>query len=81
MYDVLLFKDYFSDDPIFNDTDFRRVYRMRKPLFLHILHAITESDAYFVQKMNAEGKLRLSSLEKATAAMRMLVYGTSSKAQ
>ena len=33
MYDALLFKDYFSDDPIFDDTDFREIYRMRKPLF------------------------------------------------
>ena len=24
MYDALLFKDYFSDDPIFDDTNFRR---------------------------------------------------------
>ena len=57
MYDTLLFKDYLSDDPIFDDTDFRRVYRMRKPFFLCILHAITESDAYFVKKKNAARKL------------------------
>ena len=45
------------------------------------MHVITESEAYFVQKINAAGKLGLSSLQKATAAMRMLAYGTSSKAQ
>ena len=77
MYDALLF----SDDPIFDNTDFRRVYRMRKPLFLRILHAITESDVYFVQKRNVARKLGLSSLQKATAAMRMLAYMTSSKVQ
>jgi hypothetical protein len=81
MYNALLFKDYFSDDPIFDDIDFRRVYRMRQPPFLRILHAITESDAYFVQKMNVAGKLELSSLQKVTAAMRMLAYETSSKTQ
>ena len=48
---------------------------------MRVLHAITESDVYFVQKKNAPGKLGLSSLQKATAAMRMLAYGTSSKAQ
>ena len=47
MYDVLLFKDYFSDDPIFDDTDFKRVY-----CIIRILHAIIESNVYFVQKMN-----------------------------
>ena len=81
MYDALLFKDYFSNDRIFDDTDFRRVYRIRKPLFLRILHAITESNAYFVQKMNAAWKPELSSLQKAMAAMSMLAYGTSSNAQ
>ena len=81
MYDALLFKYYFSDDPIFDDTDSRRIYRMRKPPFLHILHAISESDAYFVQKKNAARKMELSSLQKATVAMRMLAYVTSSKAQ
>ena len=36
IYDVFLFEDYFCDDPIFDDTDFRRVYRIRKHLFAYI---------------------------------------------
>ena len=54
---------------------------MKKSFFLRILHAIIESDAYFVKKTNAAGKLGLSSIQKATAAMHMLAYETSSKAQ
>ncbi|XP_020272136.1 uncharacterized protein LOC109847311 [Asparagus officinalis] len=34
-------------------------------------------DSYFVQKRDAAGKIGLSSLQKVTAAMRMLAYGVS----
>ena len=33
MYDVLLFEDYFSDDPIFDDIDFKRIYHMKNIFF------------------------------------------------
>lgn len=48
---------------------------MRRPLFLRILRAIEEHDDYFVQKRNAAGKLGLTSLQKVTAALRMITYG------
>ena len=59
---------------------FQRDLSHEETSFLRILHAITESDAYFVQKMNVAGKLGLSILQKAMAAKRMLAYETSSKA-
>jgi len=80
-YDNLLYDDYFAPKPIFDACDFRRVYRMRRSLFLQLLEAITRFDDWFVQRPNAAGKLGLSSRQKGTATMRMLAYGTSSNSQ
>jgi hypothetical protein len=48
---------------------------MRRSLFVHIWKAVEQHDQYFVQKRNAAGTLGLSSLQKITAAFRMLSYG------
>jgi hypothetical protein len=45
------------------------------PLFERIWHAVEAHDDYFVQKRNAASILGLSSLQKITAAFRMLTYG------
>jgi hypothetical protein len=53
---------------------------MRRTLFIRILNAVEQHDEYFVQKRNAVGKLGLSSLQKVTAALRMLTYGMTADA-
>ncbi|WOH08634.1 hypothetical protein DCAR_0728078 [Daucus carota subsp. sativus] len=58
------------------ETMFRRRFRMRRLLFLRIEGAVTTHDSYFIQKINAVGVRGLSSLQKITAALRMLAYGT-----
>ncbi|XP_018460218.1 uncharacterized protein LOC108831154 [Raphanus sativus] len=70
-----LFDDYFSETPVYNDAMFRRRYRMSRPLFLHIVEAVESYDNYFTQKRDAAGRVGLSSLQKVTAAFRMLAYG------
>ena len=45
---------------------------MKRSLFLLIQSKV---EAYFVQKRNSAKKLSLFSLQKITAALRMLVYG------
>ncbi len=47
---------------------------MRRDLFMRIHDAIISHDRYFVQERNAAGKLGHSSLQKMTAAIRMLAY-------
>src|SRR3954447_19656479 len=49
---------------------------MRRALFLKIVNAIEDHDLYFVQKPDACGKLGLSAIQKCTAAIRQLAYGT-----
>nr|XP_017228190.1 PREDICTED: putative nuclease HARBI1 [Daucus carota subsp. sativus] len=72
-----IYRDYFSDNPTYPDHIFRRRFRMRKSLFLRIQTAIESHDSYFVQKFNAVGVPGLSSLQKITAAMRIIAYGIS----
>jgi hypothetical protein len=48
---------------------------MRLPLFRCILSAIKVHEPYFVQRRDNAGRLGLFSLQKITAALRMLAYG------
>ncbi|KAM5550857.1 hypothetical protein ABKV19_027286 [Rosa sericea] len=70
-----LFKDYFAENPVHEEVVFRRRFRMHRALFLLILATVEAHDSYFVQKRDSAGRLGLSSLQKVTAAMRMLAYG------
>ncbi|XP_030931209.1 uncharacterized protein LOC115957123 [Quercus lobata] len=72
-----LFLDYFALTPVYPPTLFRRRFRMKRSLFLRIQSQVEAHDSYFVQKRNSANKLGLSSLQKITAALRMLAYGVS----
>ena len=48
---------------------------MKRSLFLCFQSKVEAHDSYFVQKINSANKLGLSSLQKITAAPRMLAYG------
>ena len=50
---------------------------MSRSLFLRIHSRVEATEPYFVQKRNAANTLRLSSLQKMTAAIRILVYRVS----
>ena len=68
--------DYFCNNPVYTDTQFRRRYRMRRHLFEHIVYTLGEWSPYFRHRKDAFGKLGFSPLLKCTAAMRMLAYGS-----
>ena len=70
-----LFRDYFAEDPVFPPHLFRRRFRMSRPLFFHLQSALEAHNPYFIQKRNVVGMLGLSSLQKMTAALRMLTHG------
>ncbi|RWR85040.1 putative nuclease HARBI1 [Cinnamomum micranthum f. kanehirae] len=75
-----LYNDYFSENPVYTPSQFRRRFRMRKPLFLRIVNVVEAHDPYFQQKRNCAGSLGLSALQKVTAAVRMLAYGVAADA-
>jgi len=75
---LLFFKDYFSgENSTYNDSDFRRRFRMRRHLFERIRRKVVFQDPYFVQKTNCAGARGASSYQKVTAALRMLAYASS----
>jgi len=71
-----LMSDYFIENPVFNDNQFRRRYRMRRQLFLHIAQTLSNWSPYFTERCDAFGKVGFSPLHKCIVAMRMLAYGT-----
>ncbi|KAK1631803.1 hypothetical protein QYE76_006118 [Lolium multiflorum] len=77
---AMLHNDYFADDATQADN-FRRRYRMSKGMFMNILHGVREFDPYFKLKVDVVGILGFSSVQKCTAAMRMLAYGAPADTQ
>jgi hypothetical protein len=68
--------DYFCNNPLYSDSQFRRRFRMRRHLFKRIVHTLSEWSPYFRQRRDAFGKVGFSPLLKCTAVMRMVAYGT-----
>ncbi|XP_026442761.1 uncharacterized protein LOC113342418 [Papaver somniferum] len=78
--DILLWNDYFSDNPTYPANIFRRRFRMRRELFNRILADVVSRNPYFAQKRDACGILGLSPHQKVTATIRMLAYGCAADA-
>ncbi|KAH9142153.1 hypothetical protein AeRB84_013756 [Aphanomyces euteiches] len=75
-----LVEQYFGDNPVYSDEDFRLRFRMSKPLFQRVIAAVKLDNDFFTQKVNAARKPGVPPLIKVTAALRMLTYGGSADA-
>ncbi|XP_076956177.1 uncharacterized protein LOC143631241 [Bidens hawaiensis] len=75
-----LMQDYFSPDANFDAEQFRRRFRLSRQLFLRIFGDLERDYAFFQQRDDARGKPDYSPLQKCTAAIRQLAYGTTSDA-
>ncbi|XP_074305606.1 uncharacterized protein LOC141640824 [Silene latifolia] len=51
-----LFKDYFHDNPVYPDHLYRRRFRIRKPLFLRLVEAVSVNDTFFQAGPNGSGR-------------------------
>ena len=71
-----LMDDYFMENPIYNSTIFRRRFRMRRLLFLRIVHALGEWSPFFTLRVDAANRPGLSPIQKCTAAIRQLANGS-----
>ncbi|XP_042939334.1 uncharacterized protein LOC122274354 [Carya illinoinensis] len=70
-----LFRDYFTENLVYPSNLFQMRFWMSRPLFLHILNEIEYYEPYFVHRRDNTGRLGLSSMQKITVALRMMVYG------
>ncbi|XP_030974670.1 uncharacterized protein LOC115994609 [Quercus lobata] len=70
-----LYLDYFADTLVYPPNLFRRRFRMSRSLFHRIQSKVETYESYFIQKRDNAQKWGLSSLQKITAALRMLAYG------
>ncbi|XP_010681433.2 uncharacterized protein LOC104896384 [Beta vulgaris subsp. vulgaris] len=71
-----LYRDYFSPEPVYPASTFRRRFRMRRELFMRIVDALESKSTFFTQRSDAANKVGLSPLQKCTAAIRILAYAT-----
>ncbi|SAM00221.1 hypothetical protein [Absidia glauca] len=72
-----LMEDYFVETPTYGAEKFRARYRMSKETFMIVLEEVVKQDDFFTQKMDVAKRLGFSSIQKVTAALRMLAYGCS----
>ncbi|XP_022041591.1 uncharacterized protein LOC110944187 [Helianthus annuus] len=75
-----LVQDYFCETPVYDDVQFKRKFRMSRRLFVKISNDLAGKSPFFTQRVSASHKLGFSGLQKCTAAIRQLAYGTSSDA-
>ncbi|KAJ9543663.1 hypothetical protein OSB04_023370 [Centaurea solstitialis] len=75
-----LIADYFSNNPVYNEEDFKRRFRMTRRLFLRIVNDLEREIEYFKQHWDARGVKGFSALQKCTSAIRQLAYGSASDA-
>jgi hypothetical protein len=71
-----LFACYFSDNPMYTEKMFCRRFRMNRPLFLQIVEELGKWSPYFTARVDCTGREGMSPLQKCTAAIRMIAYGT-----
>ncbi|XP_028122122.1 uncharacterized protein LOC114319309 [Camellia sinensis] len=73
--DEQIYRDYFADNPVYPEEYFRRRFRMRRSLFVSILHDIQQVNEYFIQSRDATGAFGLTGVQEITAALWILQYG------
>ncbi|GJR37504.1 ALP1-like protein [Tanacetum coccineum] len=66
---------FFSEDPMYDQLKFRKMFRMARPLFNEIVTAVIDHYAYFCNNIDCTGKEGISGLLKCTSSIRQLAYG------
>jgi len=78
--DRRLWNDYFAPSPVYDESFFRRRFRMRIRLFNRIVTDLSDPGKsehwkYFTQRSDAVGRKGFSPIQKCTCAIRQLAYG------
>ncbi|KAJ0565625.1 putative harbinger transposase-derived protein [Helianthus annuus] len=73
-----LVQDYFRENPLYDDGQFKRRYRMSRRLFVKISNDLAGEFPFFTQRESASHKVGFFGIQKCTAAIRQLAYDTAS---
>nr|GEV01128.1 hypothetical protein [Tanacetum cinerariifolium] len=65
---------FFSETSMYDETRFRKTFRMARPLFNKIVNAVSNHCAHFQSNPDFAGREGISSLIKCTSAIRQLTY-------
>lgn len=72
----ILLNDYFVENAKYGADQFRRRFRMHKPLFLCIVHVMETTYEHFHTTFDAQQQKSFTALQKCTSAIRRLAYGS-----
>lgn len=73
--------DYWgSPNPIFNDKQFERVFRVSRAIATRLLEVAGNADPFFRESTDALGRTPIAPTAKILIALKMLAYGTSGSA-
>ncbi|XP_022041073.1 uncharacterized protein LOC110943644 [Helianthus annuus] len=70
-----LMRDYFVEEPVFNEEVFRQRFRMSKRLFLKVLSDVQANNSWFQDAADASGRKSFTSIQKVTSAIKQLATG------
>jgi len=71
-----LFNEYFSENPVYTEIQFRRRFCMLRHVLIRIVNALSNHDEYFQMRVDALRQKGLSPLQKCTTVIRILAYGS-----
>ncbi|KAL5177670.1 Protein ALP1-like [Glycine soja] len=71
-----LFNEYFSENPVYTEIQFRRRFCMQRHVLIRIVNALSNHDEYFQMRVDALRQKGLSPLQKCTTAIHILAYGS-----
>ncbi|XP_048437138.1 uncharacterized protein LOC125475818 [Pyrus x bretschneideri] len=69
-----LMNNYFNPNLVYIEDDFRRYFRMRRPVFKRLLNDVHQVNLYFQQKLDSAGRSGFSPHQKVTIELRMMAY-------
>ncbi|XP_022040286.1 uncharacterized protein LOC110942832 [Helianthus annuus] len=75
-----LVQDYFCENPLYDDGQFKRRFRMSGQLFAKISNDLAGEFPFFTQRVSASRKVGFYGLQKCTTTIRQLAYGIASDA-
>lgn len=78
--DEILYRQYFSANPIYNHSTFCAPFCVLKPISNKIFTAFIARNTYFAQQRECTGVLDLLPFREMTVAMRAFGYGVGSDA-